>query len=201
MNKPKINGLLVAAGFSKRMGDFKPLMEYDNNPYIVVITKKLLSVCETVVIVTGHKSIEIESTIKFAFIENVLFPRVKVVVNPNFEKGMFTSLQTGVKELIDSDWVLYHFVDQPFHKEKFYKEFVAQIDDEYDWIQPVYDGLEGHPVMFKKTIFEKIISSPENHILRLIRDDGSTKKKIWDCGYSQILKDFDTPEDLIHSNK
>ncbi|MHB8929896.1 MAG: nucleotidyltransferase family protein [Melioribacteraceae bacterium] len=201
MNKPKINGLLIAAGFSKRMGDFKPLMEYDNNPYIVVITKKLLSVCETVVIVTGHKSIEIESTIKFAFIENVLFPRVKVVVNPNFEKGMFTSLQTGVKELIDSDWILYHFVDQPFHKEKFYKEFVAQIDDEYDWIQPVYDGLEGHPVMFKKTIFEKIISSPENHILRLIRDDGSTKKKIWNCSYSQILKDFDTPEDLTHPNK
>ena len=201
MNKPKINGLLIAAGFSKRMGDFKPLMEYDNNPYIVVITKKLLSVCETVVIVTGHKSIEIESTIKYAFIENVLFPRVKVVVNPNFEKGMFTSLQTGVKELIDSDWILYHFVDQPFHKEKFYKEFVAQIDDEYDWIQPVYDGLEGHPVMFKKTIFEKIISSPENHILRLIRDDGSTKKKIWNCSYSQILKDFDTPEDLTHPNK
>ena len=201
MNKPKINGLLIAAGFSKRMGDFKPLMEYDNNPYIVVITKKLLSVCETVVIVTGHKSIEIESTIKYAFIENVLFPRVKVVVNPNFEKGMFTSLQTGVKELIDSDWILYHFVDQPFHKEKFYKEFVAQIDDNYDWIQPVYDGLEGHPVMFKKTIFEKIISSPENHILRLIRDDGSTKKKIWNCSYSQILKDFDTPEDLTHPNK
>ncbi len=201
MNKPKINGLLIAAGFSKRMGDFKPLMEYDNNPYIVVITKKLLSVCETVVIVTGHKSVEIESTIKFAFIENVLFPRVKVIVNPNFEKGMFTSLQTGVKELIDSDWILYHFVDQPFHKEKFYKEFTAKIDDEYDWIQPVHDGLEGHPVMFKKTIFEKIISSPENHILRLIRDDGSTKKKIWDCSYSQILKDFDTPEDLIHSNK
>lgn len=201
MNKPKINGLLIAAGFSRRMGDFKPLMEYDNNPYIVVITKKLLSVCETVVIVTGHKSIEIESTIKLAFIENILFPRVKVLVNPSFEKGMFTSLQTGIKELIDSDWILYHFVDQPFHKEKFYKEFVAQVDDEYDWIQPVYDGKEGHPVIFRKTIFEKIITSSEDYSLRLIRDDGVTKKKKWECSYPQILKDFDTPEDLIHSNK
>jgi molybdenum cofactor cytidylyltransferase len=201
MNKPKINGLLIAAGFSRRMGDFKPLMEYDNNPYIVVITKKLLSVCETVVIVTGHKSIEIESTIKLAFIENILFPRVKVLVNPNFEKGMFTSLQTGIKELIDSDWILYHFVDQPFHKEKFYKEFVAQVDDEYDWIQPVYDSKEGHPVIFRKTIFEKIITSSEDHSMRLIRDDGVTKKKKWECSYPQILKDFDTPEDLIHSNK
>jgi molybdenum cofactor cytidylyltransferase len=199
MDKPKINGLLIAAGFSRRMGDFKPLMEYDNDPYIVVITKKLLSVCETVVIVTGHKSIEIESTIKLAFIENNLFPRVKVLVNPNFEKGMFTSLQAGLKELLYSDWILYHFVDQPFHKEKFYKEFVTQINDEYDWIQPVHEDKEGHPVIFQKTIFEKIITSPEEHNLRLIRDDGVTKKKKWECGYSQILKDFDTPEDLIHS--
>ncbi|MCX6170413.1 MAG: NTP transferase domain-containing protein [Ignavibacteriales bacterium] len=201
MNKPRINGLLIAAGFSRRMGDFKPLMEYDDNPYIVVITKKLLSVCEIVVIVTGHKSVEIESTIKLAFIENILFPRVKIVVNPNFERGMFTSLQAGLKELIDSEWILYHFVDQPFHKEKFYKEFVAQIDDEYDWIQPVYDSKDGHPVMFKKTIFEKIISSPEDHILRLIRDDDVTKKKKWECNYPQILKDFDTPEDVIDSTK
>lgn len=196
MVKKKINGLLIAAGFSKRMGDFKPLMDYNNNPFIVLITKKLLDVCENVIIVTGHKSIEVENTIKFAFIENNLFPRVKIVVNPDYEKGMFTSLQTGLKELTDSNWVLFHFVDQPFHKEKFYKDFISQIDENYDWIQPMYDGKEGHPVMFKKTVFEKIITSPENHILRLIRDDGLTKKKKWECSYSQILKDFDTKEDF-----
>lgn len=201
MVKKKINGLLIAAGFSKRMGDFKPLMDYNNSPFIVLITKKLLRVCENVIIVTGHKSIEIENTIKFAFIENNLFPRVKIIINHDYEKGMFTSLQTGLKELTDSDWVLFHFVDQPFHKESFYKQLISKIDDSYDWIQPIYDGIEGHPVMFKKTVFEKIITSPENHILRLIRDDGLTKKKIWKCKYPQILKDFDTPEDLNDFNK
>jgi molybdenum cofactor cytidylyltransferase len=183
MVKKKICGLLIAAGFSKRMGDFKPLMDYNNNPFIVLITKKLLDVCENVTIVTGHKSIEVENTIKFAFIENNLFPRVKIVINPDYEKGMFSSLQTGLRELTDSDWVLFHFVDQPFHKEKFYKEFINQIDEEYDWIQPMHDGKEGHPVIF-------------NHILRLIRDDGLTKKKKWDCSYPQTLIDFDTPDDL-----
>lgn len=196
MVKKKISGLLISAGFSKRMGDFKPLIEYNNNPFIVLITKKLLDVCENVIIVTGHKSIEVENTIKFAFIEHNLFPRVRIVVNPDYDKGMFSSLQTGLKELTDSDWVLFHFVDQPFHKEKFYKEFITKIDENYDWIQPMYDGKEGHPVMFKRTIFEKIISSPDDHILRLIRNDGLTKKKEWECAYPQILKDFDTPEDM-----
>lgn len=196
MAKSKINGLLIAAGFSKRMGDFKPLMEFNNIPFIVLITKKLLDVCENVIIVTGHKSIEVENTIKFAFIENNLFPRVKIVINPNYEKGMFTSLQAGLKELTDSDWVLYHFVDQPFHKEKFYKELISQIDNEYDWIQPVYDGKEGHPVLFRNTIFDKVIASPEEHQLRLIRDNNLTQKKKWECSFSEILKDFDTQDDL-----
>lgn len=192
----KINGLLIAAGFSKRMGEFKPLLNYNDNPFIVSITKKLLNVCETVTIVSGHKSTEIEDTIKFAFLEGTFFPRVKIVINSEYEKGMFTSLQAGLRTLNDSDWILYHFVDQPFHKEKFYKEFTAQRDDEFDWIQPVFDGKDGHPVMFRNTIFEKIISKPADYNLRLIRDDGITRKKRWDCGYPQILKDFDTPDDL-----
>jgi len=200
MVKKKINGLLIAAGLSKRMGDFKPLLNYNNSPFIVQITKKLLDVCENVIIVTGHKSVEIENTIKFAFIENTLFPRVKIVVNPDYEKGMFSSLQAGLKALSISDWVLFHFVDQPFHQEKFYNQLISKIDEDYDWIQPVFEGKEGHPVLFKNTVFEKIIASPDNHILRLIRDDGVTKKKIWACKYPQILKDFDTPEDLNSIN-
>jgi CTP:molybdopterin cytidylyltransferase MocA len=197
----KINGLLIAAGFSRRMGEFKPLMKYNDNPFIVTITKKLLNVCENVIIVTGHKSIEVEDTIKFAFLEGTFFPRVRIIINPDYEKGMFTSLQAGIRTLSDSEWVLYHFVDQPFHKEKFYNQLVAQIDNKYDWIQPLYDGKEGHPVIFRKSLFEKIVSKPAEYNLRLIRDDGITKKKNWECGYPQILKDFDTPEDLSHFAK
>ena len=198
MVKKKINGLLISAGFSGRMGAFKPLMTYEGEPFVVVITKKLLIFCDRVVIVTGFKNDQVESIINSTFytLHSSLKHRVVCVYNSNYEKGMFTSLQTGLKELTDSNWVLFHFVDQPFHKEKFYKDFISQIDENYDWIQPMYDGKEGHPVMFKKTVFEKIITSPENHILRLIRDDGLTKKKKWECSYSQILKDFDAKEDF-----
>mgnify|MGYP001612083614 FL=1 len=198
MVKKKINGLLISAGFSGRMGAFKPLMTYEGEPFVVVITKKLLIFCDRVVIVTGFKNDQVESIINSTFytLHSSLKHRVVCVYNSNYEKGMFTSLQTGLKELTDSNWVLFHFVDKPFHKEKFYKDFISQIDENYDWIQPMYDGKEGHPVMFKKTVFEKIITSPENHILRLIRDDGLTKKKKWECSYSQILKDFDAKEDF-----
>ena len=196
VTKLKINGLLISAGYSGRMGQFKPLMLYNGKTFVETIVGKLLTVCEKVVVVTGFQKAKIELTINSQFSNGV-----ECIYNPNFDKGMFSSLQAGLAELKDSDWVLYHFVDQPFHKEKFYKELIAQIEDNIDWIQPVYDNKEGHPVLFKKSIFEKIISSLPENSLRSIRDDGLTKKKKWNCSYSQILKDFDTQSDIQKFNE
>ncbi|MEK6552693.1 MAG: nucleotidyltransferase family protein [Bacteroidota bacterium] len=191
MSKPIINGLLISAGVSGRMGQFKPLMLYKDKSFVVTIVEKILRVCEKVVVVTGFKSDEVKSVCSLQFAD-----RVECVFNPNYEHGMFTSLQAGLKKLEDSDWILYHFVDQPFHQEKFYQELTAQIENNVDWVQPVYKDKEGHPVLFKKNIFEKILTADPSSSLRLIRDDGDTKKKKWECSYSHILNDFDTQEDL-----
>ena len=196
MSKPITNGLLISAGLSGRMGQFKPLMLYKENPFVVTIVEKLLKVCEKVVVVMGFQKEKIESIINSRFSIHV-----ECVFNPNYEKGMFTSLQSGLKELKNSDWIVYHFVDQPFHEEKFYKELVSQIEDTYDWVQPVYNRKKGHPVLFKKSIFEKILQADPSSSLRVIRDDDSTKIKKWKCGYSQILNDFDTPEELKNFQK
>ena len=195
MSKPIINGLLISAGLSGRMGQFKPLMLYKDKSFVVTIVEKLLTVCERVVVVTGLKSNEVISVCRSQFAD-----RVGCVFNPNYELGMFTSLQTGLAELKDSDWIIYHFVDQPFHQEKFYGELISQIDDNYDWVQPCHNGKEGHPVLIKKNIFEKILTADPSSSLRLIRDDCNTKKKNWECNYSHILNDFDTQSDIEKFN-
>ncbi|MFA5804796.1 MAG: NTP transferase domain-containing protein [Melioribacteraceae bacterium] len=210
MSKPIINGLLISAGLSGRMGQFKPLILYKGKSFVVTIVEKLLSICERVVVVTGFQKDKIEAIISSQFstlpagrqvLNSQFLKKVNCIYNPNFDKGMFTSLQVGLKELKDSDWIIYHFVDQPFHEEKFYKELISQIDNNYDWIQPCYKGMEGHPVLFKKNIFEKILTADPFSSLRLIRDDGGTKGKNWDCSYSQILNDFDTQSDIEKFNK
>jgi molybdenum cofactor cytidylyltransferase len=196
MEKQKVNGLLISAGYSGRMGAFKPLLPYQHNPYVVVIIEKLLRICEHVTVVTGFNSAELEATIKFGFMDRVLFPRVSIVHNDNYDKGMFSSLQTGLRTLNNPEWILYHFVDQPFHEKKFYAELANQISGDYDWIQPVHMGKEGHPVVFNKNVADMITSSSANSILRTIRNLPEIRKKYWDCPYSSILKDYDTPEDL-----
>lgn len=191
MIKKTLNGLLISAGYSRRMEQFKPLMLYKNKSFVETIVEKLLTVCEKVIVVTGFKSDEVESVCSSQFAD-----RVDCVFNPNFESGMFTSLQTGLTELKDSDWVIYHFVDQPFHEEKFYNELVKQIDDKFDWIQPCYKGKEGHPVIFNKKVIEIIAESPLDSNLRMIRDLPIVRKNYWDCSYPKVLIDIDTPDDL-----
>ena len=51
----KITGLILSAGLSGRMNSFKPIIELHNKPLIVLITEKLLNVCNNVVVVTGYK--------------------------------------------------------------------------------------------------------------------------------------------------
>lgn len=194
MKVTKINGLLISAGLSGRMGAFKPLMNYEGEPFLIVIIKKLLKFCDRVVVVTGYKSDEIELTLNSSIPQ--LRNRVAFAFNSDYEKGMFTSLKTGIKELCNSDWVLYHFVDQPFFSKKFYEDLISQINVESDWIQPVHHGEEGHPVIFNHKVVEMIEKSSPDSNLRTIRNLPEVRKNYWECNYPEVLTDFDFPEDI-----
>lgn len=189
--KKNIYGLLIAAGYSSRMGVFKPLLKYQDQYFVIAIIQKMLRVCENVIIVTGYNNEVLEREISSKFSN-----RIKTIYNQNYELGMFSSLQSGLNEMVDSDWILYHFVDQPFHSDKFYYDLISAIDDNYDWIQPMFEATEGHPVLFNRIVRNMIINCEPNYTLMKIRNENILKKKIWNCSYPLILKDIDTPSDL-----
>jgi molybdenum cofactor cytidylyltransferase len=198
MSKPIINALLISAGYSGRMGDFKPLIKLNDKTFVSQITEKLLSVCQTVTIVTGFRNDDIEEEIRKTFQSenNDLASRVKCLFNPDYKDGMFSSVQVGLASMQNSDWVLFHFVDQPGIPQSFYEELAAQIEDKYDWIQPVCDMKEGHPVLFNNTIIPKVLECPPYYKMKLIRGADEVRKKYWFTDYKFILEDIDTPEDL-----
>ena len=190
-----LNSLLIAAGLSSRMGKFKPLLIYKNEPIIISIIKKLVSFSSYVFIVTGFKEKELIEAMVNHFPESELKNKIVFVFNHNFEKGMFTSLQKGLSKAKNCDWLLYHFVDQPQIPQNFYKDLISQIDDKSDWIQPSYKNKKGHPVLIRKTLFTTIINAKENSSLKEVTNSFEINKKIWDCNYKEILSDIDTPED------
>lgn len=196
MDKRKINGLIISAGKSGRMKKFKPLLSYKGKSFIQNIVLRLNSVCDKIIIVTGYQSNEVEENVNQLNIHS----KIEYVHNERFEKGMFTSMQAGLAKAIESNWIIYHFVDQPGLPEEFYKEFVEQIDDRHNWIQPKIKEQKGHPILIKRIIFQIILDAPLNTNLRTISNDPKVKKKFWECGYEEIFQDIDTEEDYSKLN-
>ena len=109
------------------MGKFKPLLSYKGKSFIQNVVLRLDSVCDKIFVVTGYKANEVEANVNQLNINS----KIELMHNESFEKGMLTSLQAGLTKAIESDWIIYHFVDQPGLPEDFYKEFVNQIDNEH----------------------------------------------------------------------
>ncbi len=209
----RIAGLLISAGFSRRMGDFKPLMPFRGLPLVVGILLKMNSVCDTIGVVIGFRGKELQAEISRYLCQLDLIPeeyfdhssestvkdlveKVVFIPNPDYEKGMFTSLQCGIRELSATDWLLYHFVDQPNLPFSFYRAFVQQVDDVHNWIQPCFGSRCGHPILLHQSLFRFILNEPPGGNLRVISRSASVRKKLWDCPFPQILQDLDTPEDF-----
>ena len=198
MNKPKINGLIASAGLSGRMKSFKPLADYKGKSFIFNIILKLEAICDQIFIVTGHKTDELKISVINDLTkthQSELLKKIIFVYNESFEKGMFTSLQKAILEAKNCKWILYHFVDQPGLPQNFYKDFIIQIDNQYNWIQPSYKNQNGHPILINKDLFELIVNSPSDTNLREISKNQIVKKKFWDCDYIEIFQDIDTEED------
>jgi molybdenum cofactor cytidylyltransferase len=196
LRSSKIYGLIVSAGLSGRMGKFKPLLGYKGKSFIQNVALKLDSVCDKIIVVTGYKASEVGENVN----QLNLNSKIEFIFNSEYEKGMFTSLQTGLAKATESDWIIYHFVDQPGLPKMFYEKFVEQIDDKHNWIQPTIREQKGHPVLIHKNLFEYILCSSNDSNLSKISNNPMVKKKLWECGYEEIFQDIDTEEDYSKLN-
>lgn len=186
-----ITGIILTAGLSGRMNSFKPLLKLnDGKTFIQNIAGKLIQVCDEVIIVTGFKSNEIEENLNSIKQKE----KLRFVFNENYQLGMFTSLQAGLREA-NSKWFLYHFVDQPSLPLSFYSDFIKQIDNQFNWIQPINNNRKGHPILFDDFVKNKILEISIDKTLRDVTQDNSIKKKFWECDTDLIFQDLDSPKD------
>jgi molybdenum cofactor cytidylyltransferase len=85
-------GVILAAGASRRMGEPKQLLEVRGRPLLeVAVTAACASQLDEVVVVLGARAGEIAAVVDF--------DRARVVVNPDYELGMSTSLRAGMASL------------------------------------------------------------------------------------------------------
>jgi len=181
----KTSAVILAAGRSSRMGTNKLLLRLGDKTVIEHILDSLAGY-ETVV-VTGHNPEEIK--------EIVSRYGVKTVHNPGYEKGMTTSLQTGLRE-IDSDAAFMVLGDTFGFSETLLKRMEEEMrgHPEALLVSPVYKGRRGHPVLVRSPLFKEFLELGSDETMKDVVDRHEKEHRYVD-GDIWTATDLDTPEE------
>lgn len=178
----KIEGVILAAGFSSRAGAFKMALDFNGKTVIENVVSNMKKYCSKIYVVGGFKIEIIEDILK-------TYSDVEVVFNENYTEGMFSSVKKGI-ECLKGERFFFTPGDYPYIKTETYK---ALLNTEGDIIIPVCEGRKGHPVLIDTLIGKELLKSDKFHNLKEYIDSiGFTPVEVNDKG---ILKDLDTMED------
>lgn len=178
--------IMLAAGLSSRMGKWKMMMPWGEGTILDSALASALAFCDRVVLVTGFRGDELA-----AYYQD--HPRIKVVFNPEYQSGMFSSIQCGVSHIRGSCFFM-ALGDMPEVTPCVYRRLWASADTEA-CIIPAYELGKGHPVLLPKGAISLINSAPKGATLRDVV--GQMAVSVIPVETQGIHWDVDTPEQYL----
>lgn len=184
--------VVTAAGSAERFGGKKLLALVDGEPLLDRTIRSLLDggVGEVIVVVGADARLELERDV------NALNdPRVRPVENPDPSRGMFSSIQEGVRTA-QGDVLLVLPGDMPFVQPSTVRAVLDVWALKHGIVSPRYNGKRGHPVAMPLALRDEIAATdPTSNLHEVIKKhlDERTDVDIDDPG---IIRDVDRPEDL-----
>ena len=184
----QIGALIVAAGMSSRMGEFKPMLSIGSISVAqrVVATLSQAGVSK-IVIVTGYNATMLERHLAG---NGIIFLR-----NENYKNTqMFDSVKIGLDYLKDKcDKILFTPVDVPLFTSKTVRMILAS---NAALAAPVCEGIQGHPILISNHMIPEILNDCGEMGLRgAIERCSATLQQIPVEDFGTI-QDADTPEDF-----
>ena len=187
-----ISAILLAAGKSKRMGgENKLAKKIQGIPLIKHSVKNILaSFIDELIIVLGHQKVIVEKLID----KN---EKIKFVFNKDFESGIASSIKTGLNNLSEKTEAFFICLgDMPLVNSDIYNQLI-QSKNNKEIIVPTYKGQQGNPILFSKSIKEKIMTIQGDVGAKKILELNKNKILNVEVGNQSIRKDFNTKDDFI----
>jgi putative nucleotidyltransferase with HDIG domain len=190
---PTITAVVLAAGLSQRMGRFKPLLPLGPAPIIRrVLNLFQIAGVKDILVVVGHRAAHVRQAVEA---ENIC-----CVENPDYDRGMFTSVRAGIRALSERCRAFFiHPVDIPLVRPQTAQQLMAAFKEaSANILYPTFSGRRGHPTLIDVGLRSEILEWPGNGGLSAFlkhHDMESIEVPVVD---EAILLDLDTPEDYRH---
>jgi len=148
-----ISAILLAGGQSKRMyGENKLTKKIQGIPLIKHSVKNILtSSIDELIVVLGYQKEIIEKLID----KN---KKIKFVFNKDFKSGMASSIKTGINHLSEKTEAFFICLgDMPMVNKDIFNLLIKSKNNR-EIIVPTYNGKQGNPVLFSKSMKKEIMT-------------------------------------------
>jgi len=194
-------GVILAAGESRRMGTDKALLPWPpvaagqppEGTFLSAAIHSLALSTDMVIVVAGKN-------------QNNLAPIVYAsgafrVVNPDPDRGQFSSLQVGLREVLNRgrDAAVVTLVDRPPVSTATVEKLCAAFrlaTSRWKWaVVPQYAGKHGHPIVLSREMIEAFFKAPATATAREIEHQNQEHVEYVDVDEPLVTINVNTPEE------
>ena len=185
-----MKAILLAAGFSSRMGELKQVMDLAGKPMVCQVAASLLAASLELVVVIGYQGERVKRALHGFSCE--------FVRNAHPEDGMFSSVRLGCLTIAPGLACLVTTCDCPGILPATIRSIKATLErEQMKVVIPSFHGQRGHPVGLPAVLVERIHTRPPATpgLHSLWRD---TPENVFylEVNDPAVLRDFDKPEDV-----
>jgi len=181
--------LVLAAGYSSRMGEFKPLLPVGSSTAIERAIEVFTAAGITeIAVVTGHRAGELRPLLGLK--------RVREVYNAEFASGMYSSVRAGIRALAPEVAACFLLpADIPMVRPHTVRLLAASFRREAcPVIYPVFQRRRGHPPLIRRDVLLEVLDTEPPEGLRSLLTTWNARDI--EVANEGILRDMDTPADL-----
>ena len=195
----KVAGIILSAGASTRMGTAKQLLPVEGQTLLGrVLNEALDSDLDKVILVLGHKAEEIIKALG----QILTHPKLKVIQNRQYKKGISTSIIAGLSQVEAShDHVMIFLGDMPSITSNLINLLLSTFLVSQKPLGAIrLKGKRSHPVIFSRTLYHELHALKGDVGAKALFQKYSDRVCLVEPEESYDNRDIDTKEDYLEFN-
>lgn len=187
----QLAAILLAAGRSRRMGAFKPLLPFGNSTVIKSCLTHLRGAdVSQIAVVLGHRADEVRAHLNDS--------DVTFAINSDPESEMSVSIARGLEQISPAaNALLIALVDHPAVNSGTMRAISAEWQRGSKLVQPEHNGRGGHPVLIDLSFRNELLSLDPEKGLRSFFEAHRGEVRRLPVESPFVARDMDTWEDYL----